>query len=139
MHHALEKILTASQKNWRLVFRHFPLTQLHPYALEAAIAAEAAGEQGKFWQMHDLLYGDPSLSSARIKRYVQQLGLDLSRFNTAIKTTAKAKVENDLKLTDRLRLPGTPMLLICEANGHVRTTSIEEMQSKMPGKASPWK
>jgi hypothetical protein len=40
----------------RFVFRHFPLTQVHPHALHAAAAAEAAADQGKFWEMHDTLY-----------------------------------------------------------------------------------
>ncbi len=130
MHHELEILLRSSFPNGRLIFRQFPLVRLHPYALEAAIAAEAAGEQGQFWQMHDLLYNGPTLSSTRIIKYVQQLGLDRARFNLSIKTTAKKRVENDLDLARRLQLPGTPMLILCEANRPARATSLKEMQLK---------
>ena len=65
----------------RLVFRHFPLAEVHPHALLAAQAAEAAGAQGKFWPMHDLLFAD----QAHLKRHAlderaQRLELDMPRF-----------------------------------------------------------
>ena len=63
------------------VFRHFPVVEKHPHALEAAEAAEAAGAQGKFWEMHDLLYErSPALANVYLNCYAQQLGLDMERF-----------------------------------------------------------
>lgn len=63
------------------VFRHFPAAEKHPHALRAAEAAEAAGVQGRFWEMHDLLCErSPALDDVHLKRYAQELGLDLERF-----------------------------------------------------------
>jgi protein-disulfide isomerase len=63
------------------VFRHFPVADKHPHALRAAEAAEAAGAQGRFWEMHDLLCErSPALDAVHMERYAQELGLDVERF-----------------------------------------------------------
>ena len=65
----------------RYVFRHFPLTQIHPYAQAAAEAAEAAGVQGRFWEMHDLLFDhQDSLQEGNLLRLAAQLEVDQTRF-----------------------------------------------------------
>ncbi|HZL36466.1 MAG TPA: thioredoxin domain-containing protein [Tepidisphaeraceae bacterium] len=65
----------------RFVFRNFPHANIHPHASMAAQAAEAAGAQGKFWEMHDLLYEHQSaLGSAELTHYALQAGLELYRF-----------------------------------------------------------
>jgi len=65
----------------RLVFRHFPLEEAHPHALAAAEAAECAGEQGKFWEMHDLLWANQEhLALRHLHGYAGRLGLDMARF-----------------------------------------------------------
>ena len=65
----------------RFVFRHFPLEDVHPHALAAAQAAECAAGQGQFWPMHDLLFANQAhLSAKDLRRYAEQLGLDLARF-----------------------------------------------------------
>jgi protein-disulfide isomerase len=64
----------------RFVFRHFPLEDAHPHALLAAEAAESAGAQGRFWEMHDLLFAHQShLAMPDLLRYAEQLGLDHAR------------------------------------------------------------
>jgi protein-disulfide isomerase len=64
----------------RFVFRHFPLTRIHPHALVAAHFAEAAALQGRFWPMHELLFGHQrALEDADLWRYADQLGLDRHR------------------------------------------------------------
>ena len=69
------------EHNLRFVFRHFPQEQVHPHALMAAEAAEAAGAQGKFWEMHDLLYQHSKhLERAKLDGFARQLGLDVARF-----------------------------------------------------------
>jgi protein-disulfide isomerase len=70
----------------QIVFRHFPLTQIHNHALEASYAAAAAGLQGKFWEMHNLLYDNQSVWSQVgdfrpiLINFARQIGLDIPRF-----------------------------------------------------------
>ncbi|MGZ4317299.1 MAG: DsbA family protein [Gaiellaceae bacterium] len=65
----------------RFAYRHFPLSQIHPHAVAAAEAAEAAAAQGRFWEMHDLLFTHQDrLGPAGLLAHAQALGLDLSRF-----------------------------------------------------------
>jgi protein-disulfide isomerase len=65
----------------RIAFRHFPLEEAHPHALAAAEAAESAGEQGKFWEMHDLLFAhQDQLDMRHLHSYAERLGLDMARF-----------------------------------------------------------
>ena len=67
----------------RFAFRHFPLTQIHPHALAAAAAAEAAARQGRFWDMHELLFRrQKELGESDLPRYAAQLGLDVAQFDT---------------------------------------------------------
>src|ERR1700704_42831 len=70
----------------RLVFRHFPLEEVHPHALHAALAAEAAGAQGKFWEMHDLLFENQQhMRLAQIRGYAEKLELDMERYDSEMK------------------------------------------------------
>lgn len=66
----------------RFVFRHFPLTHVHPHALRAAEAAEAAAAQGRFWEMHDYLFKhQQALEDTHLSHYARKLGLDAARFD----------------------------------------------------------
>jgi protein-disulfide isomerase len=66
----------------RFAFRHFPLTEIHPHALAASAAAEAAAVQGRFWDMHDVLFHrQKALEDDDLRRYAAELGLDLERFD----------------------------------------------------------
>jgi protein-disulfide isomerase len=63
-------------------FRHFPLTEIHPHALAAARASEAAAHQGRFWEMHDLLFAhQDALEEEDLRGYAAELGLDVARFD----------------------------------------------------------
>jgi protein-disulfide isomerase len=65
----------------RFIFRHFPLQEAHPHALMAAEAAEAAAAQGRFWQMHDLLFQNQAhLKDKDLYRYAVEVGLDMARY-----------------------------------------------------------
>jgi protein-disulfide isomerase len=67
----------------RFAFRHFPLTEIHPHALAAAAAAEAAALQGRFWDMHGLLFHRQSaLENDDLRRYAAELELDVARFDS---------------------------------------------------------
>jgi protein-disulfide isomerase len=77
----LQLLLQRFASRVRLVFRHFPLEQAHPQALAAAEAAECAAEQGRFWEMHDLLFANQQhLTRKDLHSYAERLGLDLARF-----------------------------------------------------------
>ncbi len=66
----------------RFAFRHFPLTEIHPHALAAAAAAEAAALQDRFWEMHELLFHrQKALEDRDLRDYTEQLGLDIERFD----------------------------------------------------------
>ena len=66
----------------RFAFRHFPLTEIHPHALAASAAAEAAARQGRFWEMHELLYHrQKALADDDLCSYAKEIGLDLDRFD----------------------------------------------------------
>ena len=78
---AVKMLLERFAGRVRFVFRHFPLEEVHPHALAAAQAAESAGGQGKFWEMHDLLFANQEhLKAADLRRYAERLGLDLARY-----------------------------------------------------------
>lgn len=105
----------------RLVYRHFPLRNIHQNAELAARAAEAAGNQGKFWDMHDKLFeGQKEWSEqsiARVKdsfvQYARELGLDKSRFEQDINTDeVKKKVEADYQSGVRAGVRGTPTFFL---------------------------
>ncbi|MEP7145149.1 MAG: DsbA family protein [Ferruginibacter sp.] len=69
-----------------LVFRHFPLSEVHFYARQAAIATEAAGLQGKYWEMHDVIYeNQEKLSTAGLINFAKKIGLEMSQFKLDIK------------------------------------------------------
>jgi len=78
----LEKVYEKYKNDVNITFQHIPLSSIHPYALSAAKAAEAAGYQGKFWEMHDLLFANQSnLTAADLNTYAKKLGLDIDKFN----------------------------------------------------------
>ena len=78
---AVKMILGHFAGRIRFVWRHFPLEEVHPHALRAALAAEAAGAQRKFWAMHDLLFENQAhLKDQHLKSYAQRLELDVARF-----------------------------------------------------------
>jgi protein-disulfide isomerase len=101
-------------KKLRFVFRNFPLTQAHPYALVAAEAAEAAGLQGKFWEMHDLLYeNQDSLDPDILPSWAQQVGLDLKKFGMAIQQgTVATRIKEDRRSGIASGVNGTPSFFI---------------------------
>jgi protein-disulfide isomerase len=80
---AIQQVEQQLGGNVRFAFRHFPLTQIHPHALAAAAAAEAAARQGRFWDMHELLFRrQKELAESDLVRYAAQLGLDVALFDT---------------------------------------------------------
>jgi protein-disulfide isomerase len=99
----------------RFVFRNFPVTQAHPYALIAAEAAEAAALQGKFWEMHDLLYEQQThLKPDVIPVWAKKIGLDLNKFGNDIKKdgAVEKRIQEDRQSGIRSGVNGTPTFYI---------------------------
>jgi protein-disulfide isomerase len=109
----LAEIMTTYGDQVRLVWRDQPLP-FHDSAMPAAIAARAAGAQGKFWAMHDELYADPSrLDGETFLKYAGELGLDLTRFKAALEAKkTKAAIEADAAAGKRIGASGTPAFFI---------------------------
>jgi protein-disulfide isomerase len=101
-------------KKLRFVFRNFPLTQAHPYALMAAEAAEAAALQGKFWEMHDLLFEEQTLLKPEIiPLWAKRIGLDLDQFRNDIKQgVVEKRIKEDRQSGIRSGVNGTPTFFI---------------------------
>lgn len=93
----IQELLTRNP-NVRLAFRNFPL-KIHPYAFSAAVAAEAAREQGAFWQVHDALFeNQQQLNDRLINDVAIKHHLDLPRFQKASTGAARRAVEKDIEL-----------------------------------------
>ena len=92
------------------VFRHFPVVSKHPRARVLAAAAEAAGLQGRFWEMHDSLLEDQGhLDDPHLWRRARELGLDLDRFEADRRSEALAeRVESDFRTGIRAGVTTTP-------------------------------
>ena len=113
-HPIVKRITSEYGKKILFVYRHFPLIAAHQYALKAAEAAEAAGEQGKFWEYHDLLFANQeNLKTEDLKKYAEELGLDLNKFNEALESGKfKDKVTGDMDDGENLGVSSTPTFFI---------------------------
>lgn len=98
----------------RLVYRHFPLESIHPNARRAAEAAEAAGVQGKFWEMHDQLFkNQANLSQETINGIALDLKLDMDKFTTELTNgTYSAKVQKDIDDGNTMGINSTPTFFL---------------------------
>jgi protein-disulfide isomerase len=116
-HYVLQELMSQAADQVRLVFRNFPLAQIHPRAEAAAEAAEAAGAQGKFWEMHDLLYeNQEDLEDEAILIHADEIGLDMARFQLEwVRRDYAPRVHKDFISGVRSGVNGTPTFFI---NGH---------------------
>ena len=106
------------------VFRNFPLVEIHPHAMHAARAAEAAAEQGKFWEMHDVLFDHQrALTDGDLAGYARELGLDEARFDRDRGAQAVlSRIESDVDSGESSGVEGTPTLFI---NGQLHRGSCD--------------
>jgi protein-disulfide isomerase/uncharacterized membrane protein len=132
-HQSLEDVLHRGTEKVRVVFRHFPLdsacnpkvpTRLHPQACLAAIAAECAFEQGKFWEYHNLLFDhQQQLGREFLIGYAARLGLDTARFSSCLSSdAARERVQRDAEAGAQLGIDSTPTLFI---NGRTIKGALE--------------
>jgi protein-disulfide isomerase len=104
----------------KFVYRHFPLIQIHPNAFPAARASEAAGLQGKFWEMHDLLFENQNTWSGTNRNvesifegYAEEIGLDIEKYKSDYGSSeVNQAVTDDLNSANRLGLNSTPSFLL---------------------------
>ncbi len=103
----------------RLVFRHFPITTSHPHSWSASLYAEAAGKQGRFWEMHDYLFATQAIWSVlpnaddEFDSYALELNLDLDRLHADMETDEViAKIRNDQRGGNASGVRGTPAVFI---------------------------
>jgi protein-disulfide isomerase len=114
-HVFIKKLQLKFKDQLAFVFRHFPLSKVHQYARIAAISSEAAANQGKFWEMHDMMLENQSnkLSASHLLRFAGRLGLDLKTFQRDIQDEKlAAKVETQFETGIRSGVNGTPSLYI---------------------------
>ena len=109
----LRELVAESQGQVKLVFRHFPLAGNHPHALTAALAAEAAGAQGAFWPMHDVLFArQDRLSDTALRAYADELGLDGGQVVGEAAQQFAAKVAADFEQGLADEVAGTPTVVV---------------------------
>jgi protein-disulfide isomerase len=98
----------------KFVFRNFPLAEAHPDATHAAIAAEAASAQNKFWEMHDITFENQQhLDDVHLLRYAEKIGLDIAKFQADFEKPVFAeKVEADFESGIRSGVDGTPSFFV---------------------------
>ena len=104
----VKHILQLFGEQIRFVFRNLPLTDIHEYAMIAAMAAEAAGLQGKYWEMNDLIYeNQPDLDEELLYALANELGLDPKKFEHDLQSTAlQQKINEDIRSAEESEVPG---------------------------------
>lgn len=112
----LEELQKNTGSNWRLVYRHYPISGIHKHAQLAAEAAEAASAQGQFWQMHDLLFANQSsLERKHLIEFAEELNLDIDRFTRELKVeTYRDRVRQSFIAGVQNGVNGTPGLFLNE-------------------------
>ena len=110
----VDQLLDMYRDVLRLAYRHFPLTTVHPHAQRAAEAAEAAGAQGQFWEMHSMLYeNQDALDEESLLEYAGDLGLSVEQFASDLAEHRHApKIQEDVASGIRSGVNGTPTFFI---------------------------
>ena len=116
----VRELLRDFEQEVRYVWRHLPLNDVHPHAQLAAEAAEAAADQGAFWEMHDLMLDhQDALEPSDLVAYAEQLGLDVDRFTNNLRDHAgTARVAEDVDSADLSGVAGTPTFFINSRRQH---------------------
>lgn len=125
---AIKRLRNYLGTNLRFVYRHFPTVRTHPHSLRAAEAAEAAGAQGKFWEMHDELFThQTALEDRDLMRYAKRVGLDVGRFERDLSENvflAAIEASYQQSLFDE-HITGTPTIYLNE----IRYTGATDFES----------
>ncbi|HEX4662567.1 MAG TPA: thioredoxin domain-containing protein [Candidatus Saccharimonadales bacterium] len=117
----VKDVVATNQKDILFVFRNLPLTNIHPNALAAATVAEAAGRQGKYFEMHDALYDNQSAwenatgdqRGTIFESYAKSLGLNMTQYKTDLSSTEVArKINRDVALAKKIGAQATPTFVL---------------------------
>jgi protein-disulfide isomerase len=136
---AVKLLLERFEEQVRFAYRHFPLADVHPHALLAAEAAECAGAQGKFWQMHELLFANQEhLKLKHLHGYAEQIGLDMTRYTAEMDDHVYLqRVREHIDSGLRSGVRGTPGFFV---NGRIHDVSFgirslfDAVEAALPGR-----
>ena len=126
----LKRLMAAYHGQLKLVFRDFPLRQIHPEAQKAAEAAQCANDQGQFWPYHDRLFAETELGVEALKQYAVELGLDAEGFNTCLDSEKyRQEVQKDIDDALAVGVNATPSFFVngLPINGAVPFERFVEM------------
>jgi protein-disulfide isomerase len=133
----IKRVQQAMGSKLKFVFRNFPLAEIHPNATNAAIASEAASAQGKFWEMHDIIFEHQEhLGNSHLLKYAEKIGLDVAKFEKDFQSPAfLEKVEADFESGVRSGVNGTPSFFINGAkyNGNWEEVDLLEYLQALEG------
>jgi len=123
----VQRLMKDHNEHLRFVFRHFPITKKHPHADICAEAALFAGQEGHFWEMHDLLYDNNfRLNREKLDEIAEEIGLDMYRFRMAIEDrTFKSRVQQDYRSGVKHGVDDTPTFFL---NGEKYTDELDLKQ-----------
>ena len=117
----------------KFVFKHLPLSDLHPRAERAAAVAACAAMQGKFWALHDELFTDPKkLEDADLASYRKKVGLDDAQVRSCLNGEAKGRIDQDTALAKALSIRGTPTFLLGRVQGDGRVKVVQVVAGALP-------
>lgn len=126
----------------KVVFRNFPITNSHPQAMAAHRAAEAASRQGKFWEMHDKLYGNQQSWSGNsnavsvFESYALEIGLNMDQYNTDVNSdSVLEKISSDIDSANKLGVNATPTIFLNGQKVENLPTTVEEWQALIYGES----
>ena len=110
----MDEVLKAYPNDVKAVFKQFPLVQIHPQAMSAAKASAAAHKQGKFREMHDILFKNQrKLQPEDIKKYASEIGLNVAKFEKDMESPEIAKqIDDDMALAQSAAVRGTPTIFV---------------------------
>jgi protein-disulfide isomerase len=136
LHPEIKKIEAEFGDSIAFTFRNYPLTTIHKNAYDAARAAEAAGMQGKYWEMHDKIYENQSTwvsapdPRAEFENYARLLGLNVDQFrNDSISQMVSGRVSEDIKRATAIGVTGTPTVFINGKQVTADKTNLEGLRT----------
>lgn len=144
-HPEVKKLEAKYGTRLRVIFRNLPLPTIHKYAEDAARAAEAAGLQGKFWEMHDLLYQQQNSwkngpdARAIFATYARAIGLDVERFKRDMDSSeVTGRIAADMRRAESLGLTGTPSIFVNnrEVTGDTLAEILKNLQDSVEAAAA---